>query len=131
MKNDKKKVDNLIGELSSKLSTLTIKSKFADSNDSIKYVTDMSNDRIVWVNETAKLLFGEVIGKKCHVVLQGLNKPCDFCTNKKLKPGEVYTWKHYNVKLGKEFLVRDFFHEINGVKYRFENAIDMTKYNKL
>jgi PAS domain S-box-containing protein len=53
-----------------------------DSMDERVYVADPETYEILYVNPAAIRVFGEdIVGKKCHMVFQGLEAPCDFCTN--------------------------------------------------
>lgn len=124
-------IADISSKLWEKLSLNFIKSKFAESNDSMKYVVDISTNRVVWINDTIQKQFGNVVGEKCHEAFHNSEMPCSFCTNQFLQEGEVYTWIHKNQKLGKVFLVRDFKHIIEGKVYRFENAIDITQHEKM
>ena len=132
LKNNKTEMKEAFLTFANKMNTTFIKSKFAEVNDSVKYIATMDTRELVWVNDTLQKLLqeNEWRGKKCYEVLQDLPVPCEFCTNSKLKKmpeGDVEQWTHYNKKLNRYFLVRDFRRKIDGVDYRFENAIDLTK----
>ena len=53
-----------------------------DSIDEAIYVMDPDTYELLYVNAATRAIFGtDVVGRKCYQVLQGLDKPCDFCTN--------------------------------------------------
>ena len=53
-----------------------------DSIDEPVYVSDPDTHKILYANSAVKARRGEnILGKKCHEVLQNLDVPCDFCTN--------------------------------------------------
>jgi PAS domain S-box-containing protein len=53
-----------------------------DSINEPIYVSDPDTYKLLYANSAIKALFGnDILGKKCHEVLQNLNAPCDFCTN--------------------------------------------------
>jgi len=118
---------NIIERLQNKLEEAWLKSKFAEANGSVKYVIDIETNEILWINDTGKRLFGDVVGEKCYEVFQDFNHTCNFCTNDNLtKDGDVYQWTHFNEKIGRFFLVRDWMVINDGRKLRFESAIDIT-----
>ena len=53
-----------------------------DSIDEAIYVCDPESHELLYVNGAAEAIFGpDIVGKECYRVFQGLDKPCDFCTN--------------------------------------------------
>lgn len=125
-------IDSLFERLAIVLKEGHVKSKFAEVNNSIKYVATLDTYELVWMNATMISMLPKGTqwkGKKCYNILQDSPIPCEFCTNYKLaeRPiGDVITWEHHNEALGKTFLVRDFRDVVEGVNLRFENAIDIT-----
>jgi signal transduction histidine kinase/ActR/RegA family two-component response regulator len=65
-------------------------------------------------------------GKKCYEVAQGFNSPCKFCTNSKLKKGEVYCWEHFNEMLGRTFQLQDNLIDYKGHHARVEVVFDVS-----
>lgn len=88
-------IADISSKLWEKLSLNFIKSKFAESNDSMKYVVDISTNRVVWINYTIQKQFGNVVGEKCHEAFHNSEMPCSFCTNQFLQEGV----KPMNIKL--------------------------------
>jgi len=128
---NRKEIDLAFAQLENKMASEFMKAKFAEVNDSVKYIADIDSYELLWMNETLKAMLIERNiewkGKRCFEVLQDLPVPCEFCTNSQLiDEGKVITWTHNNEKLGKVFLVRDFLVKIEGRQLRFENAIDIT-----
>ncbi|WP_152514501.1 ATP-binding protein [Chrysiogenes arsenatis] len=51
-----------------------------DSMDAIIYVSDIDTYELIYINQRAKKLYGNVIGAKCWMYLQeGQQGPCPFC----------------------------------------------------
>lgn len=92
------------------------------------YVATMDTHIILLTNHALEKLVGaNVVGKKCHEVLQGRTLPCDFCTNEELKKaGDVYVWEFFHDR-GRWYRCIDTaipWHD--GSLVRFEMAIDIT-----
>ena len=105
--------------------------KFYENMNEMVYASDMDNYELVYMNRKTLDVYGyqsfdEVRGKKCYEVLQGLDRPCDMCTNDCLRPGYFYEWKYYNPIIGKTVSLKDTMLEEDGRRYRMELAIDMT-----
>lgn len=97
------------------------------------YVVDMSTYELVYLNQTIKELIGmdegdsSCLGKKCFKVLQGKDKPCEFCTNHLLRVGEFYEWEYYNQLIGDYFFIKDTMFAYQGRMLRLEIADKATK----
>ena len=103
---------------------------FFEEFDEMVYVSDMETNSLVYMNARLRNSLGysshnEYIGEKCYKVLQGLDEPCPFCTNKDLKGNEFISWTHQNPVMDKRFLVKDRMITHDSKKYRVEIAIDM------
>jgi PAS domain S-box-containing protein len=76
-----------------------------DAIDEKVYVSDPETHEILYANPAKKNLFGEdIVGEKCYRVFQGLEEPCDFCTNPKIfgeNIGKTHVWEFQNRKTGK------------------------------
>ena len=100
--------------------------------DSAVYVADMENHEILFVNKYVEDVFGDIIGKKCYVALQGKKVPCDFCTNhllldEKGKPTPTYIWEFQNLITKRWYQCHDqAIRWTNGRLARFETATDIT-----
>ena len=102
-----------------------------DSIDEIIYVADPNSYEILYVNQSLQNAFQkELIGEICYRGFQGLDSPCDFCTNEiifKQKPSP-YRWEYHNPILNKEFAIVDrIIKWPDGRDVRFELAIDITE----
>jgi PAS domain S-box-containing protein len=67
-----------------------------DSMDEPVYVSDPDTYELLYANDVLRERFGDVAGQKCHELLQGLDSPCPFCTNKYLfgdSAVETYVWE--------------------------------------
>ncbi|MCX5702194.1 MAG: diguanylate cyclase [Candidatus Omnitrophica bacterium] len=70
-----------------------------DSIDQVIYITDPDTYEVLFANKALKKDLGEVVGKKCYEVFQGLDSPCPFCTNKYIfgeNLGKTYIWEFQN-----------------------------------
>lgn len=104
-----------------------------NSIDAFIYIADMQTHELIFVNEFGKKAWGEdITGKKCFSSLQGLNHPCDFCTNNKLltadgKPKDVYQWEYQNKVNNRWYEIQDrAIYWTDGRVVRLEIAIDIT-----
>jgi PAS domain S-box-containing protein len=75
-----------------------------DGLDVVVYVADMDTYEILYLNDFAKQMVGQMEGQKCYEHLQvGQTGPCDFCTNDKLidaqgQPTGPYVWEFQNTR---------------------------------
>jgi signal transduction histidine kinase len=105
-----------------------------NSIDSIIYVSDMDTHEILYLNERAKMEFGQCIGEVCYKVLQsGYCEPCSFCTNDKLldtsgQPIGVYSWDYQNSINNRWYHCQDVaIPWLDGRYVRLEIATDLTE----
>jgi PAS domain S-box-containing protein len=102
-----------------------------DSIDQVIYVTDPVRNEILFVNQHVKRLLGkDPTGGLCFREFQGLDNPCDFCTNDIImrQRGVPYVWEHHNSALGRDYLITDKYIEWpDGRDVRFEFAMDITE----
>lgn len=102
-----------------------------DSIEEIIYVIDPESHEFLFSNKTLRNLFGDLIGQKCHKVINDLDDPCEFCPNNRIfgeNLGKSYTWIHYNEKTGKWY--KNFNKAIkwpDGKWVRYELAVDITQ----
>lgn len=77
-----------------------------DSIDEPFYVSDPDTYELLFVNDALKKVWGDGNGQKCHKVLQGLDKPCPFCSNRYIfgeNLGKSYIWEFNNRENGRWF----------------------------
>ncbi|MFZ5642847.1 MAG: diguanylate cyclase domain-containing protein [Bacillota bacterium] len=102
-----------------------------DSISEIIYISDPVNFEILYVNKNVKsLLKKDPVGGICYREFQGMNSPCDFCTNSIIlkEKGKPYQWEYYNPKVDKFFLITNKIVKWpDGRDVRFEFAVDVTK----
>lgn len=70
-----------------------------ESIDEPIYTSDPNTYEILYANHALRERFGDVVGKKCYQVLQGIESPCSFCTNKYIfgkNIGKPYIWEFQN-----------------------------------
>jgi PAS domain-containing protein len=94
------------------------------------YVSDPVTHEILYANPAKKAVFGEdLVGQKCYKAFQGLEAPCDFCTDPSIfgaNLGKTYIWEFQNKKSGKWLRCIDrAIRWSDGRMVRFEMAIDI------
>lgn len=113
------------------MNPMSIAEAILNATDSQIYVADTESYEILYVNQTVcrtlNLSESQCIGKKCYKVLQGLEAPCPFCTNRYLSLTQDYAWEHYNASLDRYFLLRDRLLAYGGRYVRLEIGTDITK----
>ena len=102
-----------------------------DNITDVIYVADPETYELLFVNKAFCDNWGEdVIGQKCYKVLQGLDKPCSFCSNDKILNehfGETYIWEFQNMVTRNWYRCVDkAINWIDGRVVRFEIAGDIT-----
>jgi PAS domain S-box-containing protein len=103
-----------------------------DSIDEPIYVCDPVTYEVLYVNASTKALFGrDIVGRKCHRMFQGLDEPCDFCTNPMIlgeNRGKSYVWEFRNRVNGRWYRCIDKAIEWpDGRMVRYEIAIDINE----
>ena len=102
-----------------------------DSIDEIIYVTDMDTHEILYANKALQKAFQKpLIGEICYKEFQGLDQPCEFCTNPIIKTlnYQPYHWEYHNPLLNADFHIIDrVIKWPDGRDVRFEMAIDITE----
>ncbi len=100
-----------------------------DGIDQPVYVADPETYILLFVNRKVRDRFGQVLGKKCHQALQGLDSPCPFCTNDRIFGdylGKTYSWDHFNPVAGRWYHCLDrAIRWPDGRMVRYEMAIDI------
>ena len=106
-----------------------------DDIDEVVYIADPKTYEILYVNKKVKSQFGDVTGKRCHKVFQGLDDPCSFCTNKYIfgnNGHKRYTWEFQNNINDRWYrCIDEAIDWTDGRKVRFEMAIDITKLKEM
>ncbi len=101
-----------------------------DSIDEPVYVADPQTYELLYVNQAVKDSWGDGVGQKCHLLFQGREEPCPFCTNDKIFGeylGRPYIWEFQNEKTGHWFRCIDrAIRWPDGRMVRYEMAIDIT-----
>jgi PAS domain S-box-containing protein len=98
------------------------------------YVATMDTHEVLFINQHAHALFGNVVGQTCWQVLQaGQTGPCPFCTNRYLldeegQPTGPYTWEFQNTRTGYWYHIQNqAIRWTDGRLVRLEVASDITK----
>lgn len=101
-----------------------------EESENLIYVADPVTYELLYLNRATRKAYGvsehEYRGMPCYKLLQGLDKPCPFCTNKWIEEDKFYIWKHYNPKLNRYFFIKDKLIDLNGKKARLEITEDIT-----
>lgn len=92
------------------------------------YVVDLETHELLFLNRAGKEVFGldDLKGKICYREIQGLEHPCEFCSNIFLRGDSFYTWEFTNPIVQRHYLLKDKLIDWNGKKARMEIAFDMT-----
>jgi PAS domain S-box-containing protein len=103
-----------------------------ESINQVIYVSDPVTYEVLYVNQAMKDAFGkELIGGLCYREFQGLEEPCDFCTNRIILDSRVepYIWEYHNPLTGRDYLIVDriITWPPDERDARFELAIDITE----
>lgn len=104
----------------------TLFDNFADS----LYVIDPRTYEILLVNKALENAVGKnPAGGLCYKELQGLDTPCDFCTNETtLREKSPYTWEYSNPLTGRTYHMTDqIINWPDGRDVKFSVAVDVTK----
>jgi PAS domain S-box-containing protein len=109
-----------------------------DSMNAVVYVADLETYQLLYVNRFAEEFFGPSWeGLKCYKYLQqGIDHPCDFCTNPQLisngADGSSITWEFLNTKNNHWYECFDkAIRWPDGRLVRLEVAIDITERKEL
>lgn len=83
-----------------------------DSLDAIVYAADITTYDILFMNQYARTIFGDGVGRKCWQVFQKDQKgACSFCSNKELIDAKghprSYSWEMKNTVNGRWYDMRD------------------------
>uniref|UniRef100_UPI0040574A46 hybrid sensor histidine kinase/response regulator n=1 Tax=Agathobacter sp. TaxID=2021311 RepID=UPI0040574A46 len=102
----------------------------------IAYIVDIEKYEMIYLTRAGMKAYGlekkeDYIGEKCYKLLQGLDGPCPFCTNDRLKVGEHLRWDFHNKCLNKWFTLDDTLVILDGKKCRVETATDKTEVLRL
>jgi PAS domain S-box-containing protein len=84
--------------------------KLLDALDAFEDGIYMVNDdyTVEYMNDFMKALFGEGLGKKCHEVLSGSEKPCSWCNNNKIfEENKVHHSEVYVESVDKTFYLSE------------------------
>lgn len=92
----------------------------------VVYVSDPETYELVYLNAYARDLLKvdaeSYKGKMCYAVLQGLERPCPFCTNSSLVEGKFLSWRYRNPVVNTTFRIEDTMIGCEGKRYRLEFA---------
>lgn len=101
-----------------------------DSIDEIIYITDPHTYEILYVNQAVRSAFQkDPVGGICYREFQGLEAPCDFCTNEIILEDKEnsYQWEYHNPILAQDYLITDkIIKWPDGRDVRFEIALNIT-----
>lgn len=116
------------GELLERLQKEEIGS-IIESMEELVYVSDLETHELYYMNAVGRRITGvyDYKGGKCYQVLQGMDHPCEFCTNCKLCEEEFYVWEKENTFLNRHYILKDKLIPWQGKIARLEIAIDVTE----
>lgn len=99
----------------------------------IVYAADTKKHELLFLNKAGLEAFGydsldQVLGKKCHEVLQGKDIPCVFCGDERLNDKEYLEWTHDNPVTGRRYRLKSKLIPWDGERtVRMEIAEDITE----
>ena len=104
-----------------------------DGMNELIYISDIETYELLYMNTCGLKQFGlksrqEISGRKCYEVLQGLDSPCSFCTNSKLKRDTFYEWQIQNPLTQHQYLLKDKLIIYQGREARMEIAMDISQF---
>lgn len=101
-----------------------------EENDDIIYISDVETYEVYFLygphSEQMNPDWLHYQGKKCYQLLQGLDAPCPYCTNRELTRDQYYIWEHHNSVVCRDFLLKDKLADWEGRPSRIEIALDVT-----
>lgn len=103
--------------------------EFFESLNEDVYISDMKTYDLLYVNAHLRKMLGlgsheAYRGQKCYALLQGLEEPCAFCTNSKLRAGAFYEWTYHNPLLKQDYNIKDTILDWEGRPCRMELAVE-------
>ena len=103
--------------------------EFFESLSEDVYISDMKTYDLLYVNAHLRKMLGlgsheAYRGQKCYALLQGLEEPCAFCTNSKLRAGAFYEWTYHNPLLKQDYNIKDTILDWEGRPCRMELAVE-------
>lgn len=105
-----------------------------DEANDIVYIADIHTHELLYMNSNMKKLFHQsdnYKGQKCYRIIQGLDAPCEFCTNHLLSRDEFYHWTYFNPLLGQSLILKDRIVDWYGQPARIEFATNVTEIDML
>ena len=105
----------------------------AEDMDEIIYVSDVDTYELYYLNSQGRKITGiyDYKGRKCYEVLQGKDRPCDFCTNGQLCKNKFHVWERNNAFLGSRYILKDKLISWQGRTARLELALNMEEWESL
>ncbi|MBU1535029.1 PAS domain-containing protein, partial [Myxococcota bacterium] len=99
--------------------------------DDVIYVADPHTYELLFVNDAARAFWGDnIVGQKCHKVLQNLDAPCPFCSNPMIfgeNLGKTHVWEFQNLLTRQWYRCADkAIQWTDGRMVRFELANDIS-----
>lgn len=97
-----------------------------DGIKDLVYIVDLETYDLLYANTACRQCFQieDVRGRKCYEVLQGLSRPCDFCTCKQALAHGRWTWSSFNQRLQRRFDLYDALIEFEGRTAHLKIAYD-------
>lgn len=102
----------------------------------IVYAADTKKHELLFLNKAGLEAFGydkleQVVGKRCHEILQGQDFPCSFCGDERLNDKEYLEWTHENPVTGRKYRLKSKLIPWDGEDrtVRLEIADDITESN--
>ena len=103
--------------------------EFFENMNEYVYVSDIETYELIYMNKKARDTYGinsneDIVGKKCHEVLQNCLNPCAMCNNHDIALGHFEEWEYFHPIIGKNLMIKDTIIEEDGKHYKVEIAIN-------
>lgn len=100
-----------------------------DELEDVVYLTDPDTYEVYFINRAGlrDIPNKNYQGQMCYRILQGKEKPCEFCNNEILNEKKFIVWEHFNDNLNRHFILKDKMIQLNGKRLRMEIAVDITE----
>ncbi|MEG0830035.1 MAG: EAL domain-containing protein [Anaerovoracaceae bacterium] len=109
---------------------ISFESFLAEQGD-MAYLIDPENYKLICANKAFYDRLGiseeDCFNKTCYEVMQGRVSPCPFCGKVNWRPDKFYMWRHQNLILKQEFLVKEKLVQWNGKEVVIAIYVDISK----
>ena len=85
--------------------------EFFENMNEYVYVSDIETYELIYMNKKARDTYGvnsneDIVGRKCHEVLQNCLNPCAMCNNHDIALGHFEEWECFHPIIGKNLMIK-------------------------